>query len=228
MLYAYFLKLGYLQKVDYQEDQIPLSEAVWLDCYNLTEEERNVISDVFSINLPSRHKMRSLESSSRLYEENSILYMTANVISHSTSSSPLSEAITFALTPTTLITLRYSEPYAFEQFSHRVIKAFNVFTTPQKILLGLIDAIVDRAADILEHSGDRIDVISDRIFEKEVTRFPSNTKPNTQSSASDLTALLIDIGLTNDLVSKMHQSMGYFYRVLKFLNAHLEEISHEN
>lgn len=222
MFFTHYLTIGYLQKIDYQEEKLPLSNALWIDCYQLIPLEKERLSKELKLHIPTEEEMRSIETSSRFYEEEGILYMTANMTSHSESDRPTSDAVTFILTPTSLLTLRYCQPLAFELFNHRAAKTFNLFTSPEKILLGLLETIIDRAADILEHSGEAIELLSDEIFEK---NHSAASLPKTSRPSRELPELLNKIGQTNDIVSKLHQSLANFYRMVKFLGLHLKDHS---
>jgi magnesium transporter len=57
-------------------------------------------------------------------------------------------------------------PGAFAMFVQRASRPAGCGTTGQDILAGLIETVIDRAADVLQMMGDRIDAISRNVFEE--------------------------------------------------------------
>jgi magnesium transporter len=108
--------------------------------------------------------MQKIEISSRLYRENDILFMTATILSKADTSHPESSAVTFILAPRQLVTVRYADPAPFQNFRKRIEANGNLYDSPGKIFEGLIDAIVERVADILEKVGSALDSLSLEVF----------------------------------------------------------------
>src|SRR3954447_10809337 len=82
-------------------------DAVWIDLLEPTTEEEEALEAALGVDIPTREEMQAIELSSRLYEENGRLFMTATVMSHSDTNRPQSSAVTFILGEKKLITLRY-------------------------------------------------------------------------------------------------------------------------
>ena len=72
-----------------------------------------------SLEIPTREEMQEIESSSRLYREDDALFLTANFLYGVDSGDYGSTAITFVLTNTSLVTVRYATPQAFTVFGAR-------------------------------------------------------------------------------------------------------------
>src|SRR3546814_3697766 len=104
--------------------------------------------------------MQEIEASSRLYQQNGALYMTAAVLVKTDTWRPDATAITFILTGKHLITVRYDDPRSFGIFAARAQQAGAAFSNGGLVLVGLLDAIVDRTADVLERIGAAVDAIS--------------------------------------------------------------------
>jgi magnesium transporter len=187
-----------------------LQQALWIDCLSITDEEEAFIEKCLALALPTQEEMREIEISSRLYKENNYLYMTANVIASSLSDAPKSDAITFILTQDKIITLRYIEPRPFNVFALRASQSKNSYRSSSAILIGLLETIVDRAADILEEISDRSDMISEKLFNPH--RVPK--------MESNLQETLYEIGRNNDLIAKTHQSLASIHRMVKFFKHH--------
>ena len=55
-------------------------DALWIDLLNPTAEERRKVNAVLGIGMPTRADMEEIEISSRLYQEDGGLFMTAMVL----------------------------------------------------------------------------------------------------------------------------------------------------
>ena len=132
-----------------------------------TREEDDLVETHLGIEIPTREEMADIEPSEILYRENNALYMTARVLCSSDTETPQLLDVSFILTDKALVTVRYGEPRSFAMFMSRVIKPGGCRHQPEAVLDGLIETIIDRAAEILASVGKRIDYVSREIFETE-------------------------------------------------------------
>jgi Mg2+ and Co2+ transporter CorA len=139
--------------------------AVWIDLCEPTPEEEQVLEAALGLDVPTREEMQAIELSSRLYKEGNVLYLTATVLIKAQIERPESAAVTFILMPEQLVTLRYETPTAFQAFRARREANLTSYPTRYDILAGLIDAIIERIADILEAVGAHLDQISLEVFD---------------------------------------------------------------
>ena len=82
-----------------------------------------------------------------------------------TTAHPESSAVTFILLADKLVTLRYADPVPFNAFHARREANLARYQTPGQFLAGVVDAVIERIADILEGVGTNLDGISMRVFE---------------------------------------------------------------
>lgn len=198
--------------------------AAWIDVFEPTPEEEQTLEAALGIDIPTREEMQAIELSSRLYEENGILYMTATVLTKSDTSNPGSSAITFILSTEKLITLRYADPAAFTAFRTRREATLQRYQTSYQFMEGLIDAIIERIADILEGVGANLDTLSVRVFEDSLERLPASRNPLGRTSHGrarkarqrDFVEILRRIGAISDLVSRTRESLVSFQRLVAF------------
>src|SRR5437868_9238436 len=104
--------------------------------------------------------MKEIETSNRLYEDNGALYMTATVAARLDTDRPEIAAVTFILSNGRLITNRYLDTKPFQQFSSYAAHHPNACGSAVAILAGLIEAVIERIADILERTGSDLDSVS--------------------------------------------------------------------
>ena len=182
------------------------AEAVWIDLVSPTRDEERQVEAVVGVEVPTREEMQEIEVSSRLYEESGALYMTATVLCKAQSERPETTAVSFILAGDRLVTVRYAEPQPFALFSARCQRAPGAHTRGDAVLAGLLDALIDRIADILEHIGLEVDDISHEVFEHSAT-----------PGRGDFQDILRRLGRRGDLTSKVRESLVGVGRVLMFL-----------
>jgi len=183
-------------------------EFIWADLFEPTGEEERAVESLLTVDVPTRDEMSEIETSSRLYEEDGAVYMTATVGSKLDSAMPESNAITFILADGRLITNRYVDPTPVRRFMSHVVRSPAACTSAATLLAGLLEAFVERIADLLEKVQMELDSVSLTIF------------PRTEGAAAsnrDLHAMIQKIGANGDLISKARESLVSFQRMLTYV-----------
>lgn len=206
MLTMFAPRDGALRKLEFGGEIPP--EAVWIDMLHPTAEEEALVEKALGLDVPTHDEMQEIEVSSRLYRDHSTLFMTATLVAKADSDEPETGPVTFVLSPSRLVTIRYIEPRSFQVFTQRVQRYATGYNDGTAILVALLDTIVDRTADILEHIGADVDRISREIFEPRSTR-PTRTR--------DFQEVLRRIGRKGDLNSKSRESLVGIGRLVTFL-----------
>lgn len=183
--------------------------VVWADLMAPTKEEEAEVEAWVGVGIPTREEMEEIEISSRLYVEGGAYFMTATLPAHADGDRPIMLPVTFVLAGNKLITVRYHEPRAFKTFPMRAERADLDCTGGQTILVALLEAIVDRLADLLERASREVVGISHDIFH------PKEMK----ASKRDLNFQIVlrRIGRKEDLVSNVQDSLLTLQRVSGFL-----------
>ena len=192
-----------------RHEELPKSDAtaVWIDLFSPVGDEETQIEALLGIDVPTREEMEEIEISSRLYTEDGALFMTAILPSHADGDDPEMLPVSFVLSKKTLVTVRYHDPRAFTTFPTRAAKVSMGCESGEGVLVALLEAVVDRLADILERDGREIDAISRRVFRR------SDGKP---TKAQDFQATLESIGRKGDLTSNIRDSLVTLERVAGF------------
>jgi magnesium transporter len=185
--------------------------SVWIDLLNPTPEEDHTVERLAGIAVPTREDMQEIEISSRLYIENGARYMTATLMCSSDTENPRTTAVTFILSGHRLVTVRYDAPKPFMLVENKLARGCTAGITGEMVLMELLDAVIDRNADILERAGGDMDNISHSIFEPEGAARTGHAK-----RYSDI---LIAIGRKGDLTSKVRESLVSVGRVVTFVTA---------
>src|SRR4051795_6828321 len=208
MLSVYVPQGTSLQRVTSANGEAPPDAAVWLDLVSPTVQEDKTVETLLGIAVPTREEMQEIEVSSRLYVENGARYMTATLMCHSESATPKTTAVTFILTGHKLVTVRYDEPRPFTLISNKLARTCARTISGESIMMDLLDAVIDRAADILERAGADIDRASHDIFEPEGRRVDRTITYR---------YILKTIGRKGDLTSKVRESLVSIGRLVLFL-----------
>jgi magnesium transporter len=212
MISAYNVSDGLLHKIDCSEDTSGLTQAIWVDLHEPTKEQESAVEAACHVDIPTREEMRSIEASSQIYHEDGALVMTARVISKSETSTLRLVTITFVLIENRLITLRYGDPKPFRTFVARAEKELTKLASGETVMIGLLEAIVDRAAEILQSVGDELEALSTDIF----------TRDGSVSGAgnhADLRPVLQKIGRNGDLATRVRESLHTLARIVPYLQS---------
>src|SRR5712691_8654485 len=78
---------------------------------------------------------------------------------------PKTTPVTFILSSHRLLTVRYDEPRPFAIVEHKLARSCPVKVSGESVLMDLLDAVIDRTADILERIAAEVDQVSHSIFE---------------------------------------------------------------
>jgi magnesium transporter len=205
MLSAYVPNGPALERVPVASDGDIPETAVWFDLVLPTLPEDKLLERHLGIAVPTREEMQEIEVTSRLYVENNARYMTATLMCQSDSDTPKTTPVTFILSGHRLVTVRYDEPRPFMIVGNKLVRTCPQGATGESVLMDLLDAVIDRAADILERIGSEVDHLSHTIFEAEGQMTRSQRE------------ILRSIGRKGDLTSKVRESLVSIGRVLLYL-----------
>jgi len=165
------------------------------------------------VEMPTRSEMQEIEVSSRLYQENGALFLTATLIHRADAAFPESTAVTFVLTPKNLVTIRYADPMPFRTFAAKIDRPGALYQSRDRMFGGLLDEIIDRVADIMELVGAELDGISRIIFNSKSRQSPVGSAEVPKANYS---ALLEHIGRCGEMAAKARESLVSLTRIASF------------
>ncbi|MEH0198922.1 magnesium transporter CorA family protein [Caulobacter sp. CCNWLY153] len=140
------------------------ADAVWIELVDPTRAEEVAVEQSIGLLLPTREEMAEIEASSRLYQEDGGTFMTATILVNAEGELPTAAPVTFVLAGDKLVTIRYVEPRAFSVFAAQAERQPSLCPHGPQTFLGLLDAVVDRTADILERTASEVETQSRAIF----------------------------------------------------------------
>ncbi|MBO1073086.1 magnesium/cobalt transporter CorA [Roseomonas marmotae] len=215
MLTTYTVAAGRLTLNNAEQPPEALRAAVWIDLLNPLREEVKVIEQTLGLELPTREEMQEIESSSRLYREGEILFLTAPFLYGAEQGEYGSTPITFVLAGHTLLTVRYATPKAFAAFANRAQRNPGLLSSADAVMLHLFEQVVDRLADILERLGADMDRASQSAFRTA----KGTTKKKANARDADLKEVLIALGEVGEVTSRARETLLGLTRILTFVNA---------
>jgi magnesium transporter len=211
MIAVYALENGAVAKRGLEPDGTLPKGAVWIDLLQPTSEEERVVEAALAIEVPTREEMQQIEFSNRYYTESNAVFMTATLLMHAQSEEPENQAVTFVLTKSSLVTLRYSHPKAFSIYESRLAKHPTFCASADHVLINLLETVVERMADVLEMIGAELDNMSRSVFGSRALGAGGKNQPRDY-----LQAALRRLGRQGDLVSKAEESLHSLQRLLAF------------
>ncbi|MEO7223326.1 MAG: magnesium/cobalt transporter CorA [Devosia sp.] len=195
--------------IDTSAETPTAAAAVWYNLTNPTKAEDQFVESCLGIDIPTRAEMDDIEPSARLYNEDGAEFMTITALFNSDTDEPQKTPITFVLRNNQLVTVRYEDPKPFKLFERLCTRPTgNNFTSGEKVMVGLLEAFIDRLAQLLETTSDEIDQISREVFR--------NKTRNVTRKARDLQEIIERIGMKGDILTLARESLVSISRLVSF------------
>ncbi len=210
MLTAYRLNEKGLEEIVTPDLAALPPDTAWVDLHQPTLEEDRVAERFLAAQIPSREETEEIEFSSRFYAEDGAVFMTATLLTGIDMGKPALAPFTVVVAGDRIATVRYDDLRAVRQFINRAAKPGNGCTSTPAIFLGLIEAVVDRTADVLERISKDVDKINTEVFSKQ-----DISRQNVQSGRR-LEGLIGEIGLQGDLAAKARESLASLERLVQY------------
>jgi magnesium transporter len=176
--------------------------SVWIDLLNPTREEELACETALGASLPTREEMAEIETSSRLYRDGHAYVMTASVLVNSDTETPVEGPVTFVLVGHRLATIRYIEPKAFKVMQHQLARDPEICASGASIFTALLEALVDRLADVLERDSAEVEALSAEIFRK--------------TEGVNYRPIMKRLGRAQNVNAKVRDSLTSLYRLAGF------------
>jgi magnesium transporter len=184
--------------------------AFWIDLMNPTAEEIAQVADDYGIAVPSRESLQEIETSSRLRALGQVLYVSMPLAIQDESAGFAPVPLGFVLSEKRLLTVRYSDIFAFDRVAARVEQKLD--TGSGRVFCALIEGMVDFGADQLEKLSGDLAKVSARAFGPQ-TSSPRHDKRISQGLRECLKA----IGIAGDQLSHGRESMLGLQRIIGFV-----------
>jgi magnesium transporter len=184
--------------------------TIWFDLFDPTTEETACVGRITGLRIPTRDRLDEIESSSRLSHADGALYLSTPLVRRQDGASSV-VPLGLVVSERHLVTIRYSDYPSIENYGHAVETIADA-TGSTVLFIGLLEAIVDRLADVLEMVGAELEAVSAGIFR-------GGSGEQSKRADQRLRALLRGIGRQGDTVSLLRDSMLGLRRLVTFVES---------
>ncbi|MGQ0674497.1 MAG: magnesium transporter CorA family protein [Rhodospirillales bacterium] len=220
MISTYALNNGRLEKTPLDPSGRLPASVLWIDLESPTREEAALVLKLTGVELPTREEMQEIEVSSRLYREGDADFLTAPIIHQTDTPKPEVTPVTFIVARSQLITVRYAHPRSIDFFVARAARQIGWCNNPETVLMGLLETIVDRVADVMERVAAELDATSRAIFyDPAGGNGPAAGEKTQEQANADLRAVLRQLGRAGDLTTKTRDTILGLDRVATYIIA---------
>jgi magnesium transporter len=209
MLQAFAASDGLLRPVGTEQEAArSFAGVAWIDLCDPTDEEEGAVEAELGIDVPTQEEMEEIEPTSRLYQVGDALFMTGSALYAPDGEAPQTSPVTFVLTRGRLVSVRYTKLRAFDAFTDNAMRKPTILPGGEGVMIGLLEAMVDRLADILEIAGGDIDALSQHVIAQ---------NREARAGRRDLGDALARVGRNGYLASKARESLISLGRVIAFV-----------
>lgn len=190
----------------------PDSRHVWIDLLNPTSDERATVEGRYGLKLPSREDLSEVESSSRVSEENGVVFLSMPIVSHARALDEPPSPVGFVLSKDLLVTIRYTQLRSFDTAAAKFTKSGGPGTSVGAFA-ELVDEMVDLSADLLEEIGAELDSVARSVFPK-----LSKERHHVSRSNDALRDVLLDVGSAGQHLSRIRDILLGLQRIVPFVS----------
>ncbi|WP_249780669.1 magnesium transporter CorA family protein [Bradyrhizobium sp. dw_78] len=185
-------------------------EIIWIDLVTPSAEEKQFVERVLKIRVPSEDALSEIEASSRLIFDHGLLYLSSPAVRQDEDGEAYLTSVGFIIGPRALVTVRFSQLSIFDNVAQR-ITSDDSLQNGMSVFTSLLEEMVDRGADVLEHLGATIDDLSRAIFRGGLIR----TKRPVRSSRR-LREALENVGVLAERLAKARDVLLGVGRIATF------------
>jgi|tagenome__1003787_1003787.scaffolds.fasta_scaffold20669027_1 magnesium transporter len=190
-----------------------LRNAVWIDLVSATPDLVAQVEQATGLQVPSEANINEIETSSRLAMRDGVLYLSMPLVSVS-GDRPRNASVGFILSPERLITVRFAASRTFDAYAMQPPRGQDHQAASAHIFVGLMEAIVDRQADVLEQVRNDLDTISHAIFAMGTTQVSGR-----KNEDATLRRILGELGRIGDMISHIRDTQVGAARIVPYVQA---------
>ena len=190
-----------------------LIQAFWIDLLSPDPEEEQFVEKLLDVNIPSREEMLEISESSRLFEEDGVLYVSCWVLCFE-SPIPVNTSVTFVITEKQFISIRYSDHHAFRIFQSAASRLQKRrFRNSNEALAELLEAIVGHIASNLRLVEQDLNSLSVEIFAEQRAQ-------RSQRKSLGLKRVVQRLGKRNSMIANLRESSVSLSSLLAYFTGH--------
>jgi magnesium transporter len=189
----------------------PTAETVWIGLADPSDAERRLIEDHTGLRIPTLADLSEIERSSQLVVEGEVLRLSCPVVADADTDHPQLSYVGIILTSKLLLTVRFVELKGFQAASERLQQEARTCDSVEAFTV-LLEAFVDRQADLLERARQNLDEISHAVFRAS----PGDRTKTVARSNEQLRAVLGRLGRIGERVTLIRESLLGVDRIATF------------
>jgi magnesium transporter len=141
-----------------------LSTAIWIDLREPTDEEAERVRAATGLRVPTESQISEIESTSRLIFEGGAYYLSTPLVAPREDGDHTLTSVGFVLASRVLLTVRFASLPSID--NARTALSSQPARSPDDVFLHILEVIVDRSADKLEHARAECDELSQSAFRR--------------------------------------------------------------
>jgi magnesium transporter len=155
--------------------------------------------------------LREIESSSRLVVDHEVVYLSVPAVAQGDTPDAHLSPTGYILAESVLVTVRFAALSTFDAVVEQVTKDKEI-QSPVAVFVALLEATVDRGADVLERLGAELDKVSKSVFRGDPSRARYVVRSN-----NALRRALTAVGTTGDRLALARDALLGVSRVAPFV-----------
>jgi magnesium transporter len=144
-------------------------EIIWIDLLNPTKEETTFVELRTKVRVPSIEMLSEIETSSRLAVDHGAVYLSIPAVAEGNTADAYLSPTGFILTNSELVTIRFAPLSTFDAITKQVGQDETIQSSAA-VYTTLLEAMVDRGADVLELLGAELNKVSKSVFRADRSR----------------------------------------------------------
>ena len=186
-------------------------QVIWLDLLNPTEEEKKSVENRTGLRVPSFAALSEIESSSWLIVDHGVIYLSMPLVAQGDTDDYHASPVGFVLSQRVLVTIRFAESPLVNVVAEKV-RADDSIRSGAGVFTALMETLVDRGADVLEHLASELDKTSRTVFRGNLRR-----KRNTARASETLRGALRKVGEIGDRLALTREVFLGIDRIVQFV-----------
>jgi magnesium transporter len=185
---------------------------IWIDLLSPSDEEKAFVERRLGIRVPSEESLGEIEASSRLIFDHGTLYLSSPSVRLDEDREAQLTSIGFIIGPRVLVTVRFWPLPTFDKVA-REMATDGDLQNGMCVFTSLVEAMVDRGADVLEQLGVTADTLSRSVFKGGLVRSKRPVR-----SSRRMREALANVGELADRLAKARDVLLSVGRIAAFAN----------
>ena len=216
MIRLFKIDQGVIREVDLNPQNLTdVKQAQWIDAYDPTEQERDILGSLLHIDLPESDDVEEIEASARCFVDQAGIHVHSLFLA---SSEGRHNAVSVAciLQRERLITIREGDIADFRLLRMRARRGQVMSESPAELLVTLMEQKVENHADTLEDLHRQLEAVSYLVLEDE--------EADLEDGISKLARLEDSNGKVRLCLMDTQRDISFLLRHLKSQPEHMETL----